>query len=83
MALELGRTPTQSEVFARTHTRKEDWLWVDKQSEDANDAFLAELKRLQEGRQAIIGTQEIYGMGVVPLHKDPPLVGDPGDNDTA
>ncbi|MED6131888.1 hypothetical protein PIB30_014105 [Stylosanthes scabra] len=31
---------------------KEDRLWVDKRSED--DAFIAELKRLQEERQAII-----------------------------
>ncbi|MED6207590.1 hypothetical protein PIB30_037110 [Stylosanthes scabra] len=54
MTLELGRTPTQSEVFARTHTRKEDWSWVDKRSEDVNDVFIAELKRLQEERQAII-----------------------------
>ncbi|MED6129872.1 hypothetical protein PIB30_112367, partial [Stylosanthes scabra] len=30
MTLELGRTPTHSEVFARTHTRKEDRSWVDK-----------------------------------------------------
>ncbi|MED6188821.1 hypothetical protein PIB30_089548 [Stylosanthes scabra] len=36
MMLELGRTPTQSEVFARTHTRKEDRSWVDKRSEDVN-----------------------------------------------
>ncbi|MED6202561.1 hypothetical protein PIB30_106778 [Stylosanthes scabra] len=28
--------------------------WVDKRSEDVNDVFLAELKRLQEERQAII-----------------------------
>ncbi|MED6179132.1 hypothetical protein PIB30_114306, partial [Stylosanthes scabra] len=32
--LELGRTPTHSEVFARTHTRKEDRSWVDKRAED-------------------------------------------------
>ncbi|MED6218894.1 hypothetical protein PIB30_030784 [Stylosanthes scabra] len=36
MTLELGRTPTQSEVFARTHTQKEDRLWVDKRSDDVN-----------------------------------------------
>ncbi|MED6170041.1 hypothetical protein PIB30_026893 [Stylosanthes scabra] len=35
-ALELGRTPTQSEVFARTHTGKEDREWVDKRSSDIN-----------------------------------------------
>ncbi|MED6114527.1 hypothetical protein PIB30_081068 [Stylosanthes scabra] len=50
---ELGCTPTHSEVFARTHTRKEDQLWVDKRSADVN-AFLAELKRLQAERQALM-----------------------------
>ncbi|MED6211635.1 hypothetical protein PIB30_075650 [Stylosanthes scabra] len=49
MALELRRPPTQSKIFARTHTWKEDQLWVDRRSEDAN-----ELKRLQTERQAII-----------------------------
>ncbi|MED6113974.1 hypothetical protein PIB30_075789 [Stylosanthes scabra] len=107
--LELGRTPTQSEVFVRTHTRKNDRLWVDKRSEDVNDAFLAELKRLQDERQAIIDAGgptlppppaldedevwtrivgdckqgRIYGMSVVPLHKYPPLFGDPDDDDIA
>ncbi|MED6146348.1 hypothetical protein PIB30_033650 [Stylosanthes scabra] len=42
------------EVFARTHTRKEDREWVDKRSSDVNDAYDAELKRLQDERQAII-----------------------------
>ncbi|MED6208655.1 hypothetical protein PIB30_047307 [Stylosanthes scabra] len=56
MALELGQPPTQSEVFARTHTRREDQLWVDRRSEDANGAFLEELKRLQTKHQAIIDT---------------------------
>ncbi|MED6149716.1 hypothetical protein PIB30_065212 [Stylosanthes scabra] len=51
---ELGRTPTHSEVFARTHTRKEDQLWVNKRSADVNEAFLAELKRLQAERQALM-----------------------------
>ncbi|MED6141607.1 hypothetical protein PIB30_105132 [Stylosanthes scabra] len=54
MALELGRTPSQSELFARTHTRKEDREWVDKRSSDVNDAYEAELKRLQDERQAAI-----------------------------
>ncbi|MED6165041.1 hypothetical protein PIB30_095902 [Stylosanthes scabra] len=54
MALELGQPPTQSEVFARTQTRKEDQLWVDRRSEDANGAFLEELKKLQTEHQAII-----------------------------
>ncbi|MED6151151.1 hypothetical protein PIB30_079560 [Stylosanthes scabra] len=80
MTAELGRTPTHSEVFARTHTRKEDQLWVDKRSADVNGSFrfhkisfilsyscvartnhiffsggfLAELKRLQAERQALM-----------------------------
>ncbi|MED6191771.1 hypothetical protein PIB30_003574 [Stylosanthes scabra] len=33
--LELG-PPSHSEVFVRTHTRKDDRLWVDKRSEDVN-----------------------------------------------
>ncbi|MED6178351.1 hypothetical protein PIB30_106798 [Stylosanthes scabra] len=45
---------TGCEVFARTHTRKEDQLWVDKRSADVNEAFLAELKRLQDERQALM-----------------------------
>ncbi|MED6129004.1 hypothetical protein PIB30_103504, partial [Stylosanthes scabra] len=53
-AVELGRTPTHSEVFARTHTRREDREWVDKRSSDVNDAYEAELKRLQDERQAAI-----------------------------
>ncbi|MED6143359.1 hypothetical protein PIB30_005631 [Stylosanthes scabra] len=37
MAEELKRTPTQSEVFTRTHTKKKDWgQGVDKRLEDAN-----------------------------------------------
>ncbi|MED6111098.1 hypothetical protein PIB30_049344 [Stylosanthes scabra] len=43
-----------SEVFARTHTRKEDREWVDKLFADVNDAYDAELKTLQDKRQAII-----------------------------
>ncbi|MED6166940.1 hypothetical protein PIB30_114300, partial [Stylosanthes scabra] len=99
-AVELGRTPTQSEVFARTHTRKEDREWVDKRASDVN------LKRLQDERQAAIDAGapapppideaevwarvaggrkrgRIYGMGVVPSHKYPPLFSDPDDDDTA
>ncbi|MED6186909.1 hypothetical protein PIB30_071244 [Stylosanthes scabra] len=52
MTVELGCTPTHSEVFEGTHTRKEDQLWVDKRSVD--EAFLAELKRLQAERQALM-----------------------------
>ncbi|MED6152993.1 hypothetical protein PIB30_097310 [Stylosanthes scabra] len=54
LTVELGRTPTHSEVFERTHTRKEDQLWVDKRSAEVNEAFLAELKRLQAERQALM-----------------------------
>ncbi|MED6175588.1 hypothetical protein PIB30_079802 [Stylosanthes scabra] len=96
MTLELGRTPSQSEVFGRTYTHKEDWLWVDKRAQDVNDAFAVEKKRLEEEHQAIIDEEElwtwilggrkrgkIYGMGLVPLHSYPPLFGHPDDDDTA
>ncbi|MED6216546.1 hypothetical protein PIB30_008531 [Stylosanthes scabra] len=106
MALELGRQPTQSDVFARTHTRKEDQDWVDKRSHDVGVAYEEELKRLKAERQAIIdaGGPEpppidedalwakyagghkkgrIYGKGVVPSHKYPPLFADTDDDDTA
>ncbi|MED6212832.1 hypothetical protein PIB30_087255 [Stylosanthes scabra] len=53
MALEMGRTPSFSEVFERTHTRKKDRSWVDKRSHDCK-AFEAEKNRLQAERQAII-----------------------------
>ncbi|MED6188087.1 hypothetical protein PIB30_082646 [Stylosanthes scabra] len=34
---ELGRTPTQSKVFTRTHTKKKDQgQWVDRRAEEAN-----------------------------------------------
>ncbi|MED6149978.1 hypothetical protein PIB30_067759 [Stylosanthes scabra] len=37
MAEELGCTPTDSEVFTRTHMKKKDWgQWVDKHVEDKN-----------------------------------------------
>ncbi|MED6217552.1 hypothetical protein PIB30_018762 [Stylosanthes scabra] len=51
---ETGAKAVAGEVFARTHTRKEDREWVDKRSSDVNDAYDAELKRLQDERQAII-----------------------------
>ncbi|MED6186896.1 hypothetical protein PIB30_071054 [Stylosanthes scabra] len=54
VALELGRTPTQSEVFARTHTRKEDRDVTGTNHILFQDAYDAELKRLQDERQAII-----------------------------
>ncbi|MED6215460.1 hypothetical protein PIB30_113895, partial [Stylosanthes scabra] len=70
------------------------------------DAYEAELKRLQDERQAAIDAGapapppideaevwarvaggrkrgRIYGMGVVPSHKYPPLFSDPDDDDTA
>ncbi|MED6173456.1 hypothetical protein PIB30_059633 [Stylosanthes scabra] len=78
MAMELGRTPTQSEVFVRTYTRKEDRLWVAKRSEDANDASLEELKMLQKERHAIIDAVWTRIAGVYPR-----LFGDPDDDDTA
>ncbi|MED6152735.1 hypothetical protein PIB30_094829 [Stylosanthes scabra] len=37
---ELGRTPSQSEVFMRTHTKKKDRQWVDQHAEDTNDCRL-------------------------------------------
>ncbi|MED6149266.1 hypothetical protein PIB30_060746 [Stylosanthes scabra] len=93
MALELGRTPTQSEVFARTHTRKEDREWVDKRSSDVNDERQAAIDaggpvpppideakvwpRVAGGRKR----GRVYGMGVVPSHKYPPLFSDPDDDD--
>ncbi|MED6189681.1 hypothetical protein PIB30_098446 [Stylosanthes scabra] len=106
MAKELGRQPTQSEVFARTHTRKEDQDWVDRRSHDVGVGYEEDLKRLKAERQAIIdaGGPEpppidedalwakyagghkkgmIYGKGVVPSHKYPPLFADTDDDDTA
>ncbi|MED6159973.1 hypothetical protein PIB30_047209 [Stylosanthes scabra] len=75
MALELGRTPTQSEVFARTHTRKED-----RERSGAppiNEA--AVWARVAGGRKR----GRVYGMGVVPSHKYPPLFSDPDNDNTA
>ncbi|MED6217867.1 hypothetical protein PIB30_021664 [Stylosanthes scabra] len=75
--------------------RKEDRDWVDKRLSDVSDAYAAELKRRQDERQAIIDAGgpawaaggrkrgRIYGMGVVPSHKYPPLFSDPDDDDTA
>ncbi|MED6112765.1 hypothetical protein PIB30_064653 [Stylosanthes scabra] len=67
MALERGRTPTQSEVFGRTQTLNEDQLWVDRRSEDVNGAFLEELKRLQTELQAII---DAGGLEPPPIDED-------------
>ncbi|MED6136295.1 hypothetical protein PIB30_054732 [Stylosanthes scabra] len=54
MVLEIGRTPSFSEVFERTHTRKTDRSWVDKRSHDCKEAFEAEKNRLEAERQVII-----------------------------
>ncbi|MED6174170.1 hypothetical protein PIB30_066469 [Stylosanthes scabra] len=55
MLEELGRTPTQSEVFTRTHTKKKDrGQWVDRRAEEANQQYEEELKRLEEERAALI-----------------------------
>ncbi|MED6213075.1 hypothetical protein PIB30_089769 [Stylosanthes scabra] len=79
-AVELGRTPTQSEVFARTHTRKEDREWVDKRKSGAPPIDEAEVwARVAGGRKR----GRIYGMCVIPSHKYPPLFSDPDDDDTA
>ncbi|MED6127804.1 hypothetical protein PIB30_091647 [Stylosanthes scabra] len=54
MAIELGRPPTQSEVFVQTHTKKKDQgQYVDTRSEQ----FVAvkdEVKRLEDERDARI-----------------------------
>ncbi|MED6115352.1 hypothetical protein PIB30_089650, partial [Stylosanthes scabra] len=94
--VELGRTPTQSEVFVRTHTRKEDRSWVDKRSEDVNEERQAIIDAggpeppplIDEDalRTRIAGGHKrgrIYGMGVVPSHKYPHLFADPEDDDIA
>ncbi|MED6150495.1 hypothetical protein PIB30_072871 [Stylosanthes scabra] len=86
MALELGRTPTQNEVFARTHTRKEDQLWVDRRSEDVNVRGSKPPPIDEDAVWTwILGGRKrgkIYGKGVVSSHKYPTLFGDPDDDDT-
>ncbi|MED6172849.1 hypothetical protein PIB30_053778 [Stylosanthes scabra] len=81
MSLEMGRTPSFSEVFARTHTRKKDREWVDKRSHDFKEAFEVEKNRLEaEGDLArIAGGRKkgrIYGKGVVPAYSVPLIIGD-------
>ncbi|MED6149818.1 hypothetical protein PIB30_066268 [Stylosanthes scabra] len=64
MLEELGCTPTQSEVFTRTHTKKKDrGQWVDWRAEEANQQYEEELKRLEEERAALIavGCPEVAG----------------------
>ncbi|MED6213033.1 hypothetical protein PIB30_089328 [Stylosanthes scabra] len=48
MLEELGRTPSQSEVFTQTHMKKDRGQWVDQRAEDTN------VKRLEEERTALI-----------------------------
>ncbi|MED6134731.1 hypothetical protein PIB30_039733 [Stylosanthes scabra] len=53
MAIELGRPPTQSEVFVRTYTKKKDQgQYVDTRSEQFVEAVKAEVKRLEDERDA-------------------------------
>ncbi|MED6205795.1 hypothetical protein PIB30_021081 [Stylosanthes scabra] len=91
MALELGRTPTQSEVFARTHTRKEDREWVDKRLSDVSVSLKLDYNSVihftftvsQASVVSVRNRGMFYGMGVVPSHKHPLLCSDPDDDDTA
>ncbi|MED6173236.1 hypothetical protein PIB30_057397 [Stylosanthes scabra] len=95
MALELGRPPTQSKVFARTHTQKEDQLWVDRGVEEATDRASGDHRHRRSRAPPIdedavwtriAGSRKrgrIYGKGVVPSHKYPALFEDPDDDDTA
>ncbi|MED6151258.1 hypothetical protein PIB30_080806 [Stylosanthes scabra] len=56
----LGRTPTQSEVFMRTHTKKKDrGQWVDRRAEDTNQQYEEEIKRLEEERAALIAAVDM------------------------
>ncbi|MED6213106.1 hypothetical protein PIB30_090041 [Stylosanthes scabra] len=83
-ALELGQTPTQSEVFARTHTRKEDREWVDKRLSDVNEVRCPPIDEAAVWAWVAGGHKRgrVYGMDVVPSHKYPPLFSDPDDDDT-
>ncbi|MED6210545.1 hypothetical protein PIB30_065074 [Stylosanthes scabra] len=97
MAIELGRPPTQSEVFVRTHTKKKDQgQYVDTRSEQFV-AVKAEVKRLEDERlppgppinedevwDCMVGDRkkgQIYGKGKVPKRPAPRLV-DPEDAST-
>ncbi|MED6196686.1 hypothetical protein PIB30_049686 [Stylosanthes scabra] len=94
MAIELGRPPTQSEVFVQTHTKKK----------KIREAVKAEVKRLEDERDARIAAglppgppinedevwdrmagsrkkDRIYGKGKVPKRPAPRLV-DPEDAST-
>ncbi|MED6187708.1 hypothetical protein PIB30_064189 [Stylosanthes scabra] len=55
VAIELGRIPSQSEVFLRTHTRKKDrGQFVNERSEQQIEQHKAEIKRLEDERAAHI-----------------------------
>ncbi|MED6173282.1 hypothetical protein PIB30_057890 [Stylosanthes scabra] len=55
MATKIGRDPTQSEVFLRTHTRKKDrGQFVDARFEQHMEAHKAEMKLLEDERTARI-----------------------------
>ncbi|MED6122483.1 hypothetical protein PIB30_040213 [Stylosanthes scabra] len=98
MLEELGRTPTQSEVLTRTHTKKKDRSqWVDRRAEEANQQYEEELKRLEEERAALIDADydeiwarvtggrkrgRVYGRGKVPSRLKP-TVYDSDDLSTA
>ncbi|MED6174456.1 hypothetical protein PIB30_069182 [Stylosanthes scabra] len=67
-ATELGRVPSQSEVFLRTHTRKKDHgQFVDEWSEQQIEQHKAEIKRLEDERAARIAAGEPAGP---PIDKD-------------
>ncbi|MED6115428.1 hypothetical protein PIB30_090428 [Stylosanthes scabra] len=55
MESELGRPPTQSEIFERTHTRKEDRSkWVDHRSQETDILFKENLQKAEEERSVLI-----------------------------
>ncbi|MED6213732.1 hypothetical protein PIB30_096096 [Stylosanthes scabra] len=52
---ELGCPPTQSEIFERTHTRKEDRnKWVDRRSQETDILFKENLQKAEEERSVLI-----------------------------
>ncbi|MED6152402.1 hypothetical protein PIB30_091742 [Stylosanthes scabra] len=56
MESQLGRSPTQSEIFERTHTRKEDRnKWVDRRSLETDQILYKEnLQKAEEERSTLI-----------------------------
>ncbi|MED6175847.1 hypothetical protein PIB30_082154 [Stylosanthes scabra] len=68
MAIELWSTPTQSEVFVRTHTKKKDQgQFVDTCSKQFMEAVKAEMKCLEDERAAHIAAGEPAGP---PINED-------------